>query len=345
MEQIKQELFKNITSFVSEIELCFDYVDTCKINKYIENIKKSPERFDKFVSSTCVHLKFFEKDICFVLFGKQKVKSEQYDFVNNICLFGDNEESCLLSLSVFKDENKNTKKSFLKYVYNIYMSSLFIATPDETQLTEELRAYVDKVSKEIAQATQATQATQAAQNQAAQPKRSAIHSVPDGVPAGMPSMASMMGMMGGMMGGGGAGMPAGLESMMSSILGNKDILNIATEISEQMKNEQMNPMAMISDLMSGKPDSRLNNLVSRVQENVESKISSGEINKELFEEQAKSIIQTVHNSDVDLGVPGMLSNLMNDMKGMSGENAVNEEELEKFIKELESKAKEEIKKK
>ena len=137
--------------------------------------------------------------------------------------------------------------------------------------------------------------------------------------------------------GGGGGMPAGFENIMSNLMGNKDILNIATEISDQMKNEQINPMAMLSGLMSGKMDPSLTNLVSKVQESVENKISSGEINKQQFEEQAKNIIQTVNSSDLDMGVPGMLGQLMKDIKGKTGEDNVeiNDEELEKFIKELE----------
>jgi cob(I)alamin adenosyltransferase len=326
LEQIKQNLFNNVASFVNELELSFDYIDAeliSKINKYIEDIKNKPERFGKFAKFTRNHLGLFEKQICFILFGKQKVRTEQYEFVNSILLFGDDKDNCLLNLSLFDKENKNTKKGFLKYVYNIYMSCLFLSSTKEN-LTEELNLYLEKVQKEIEEASQANAAAVVPTNKQKQKKRETV-----------PSMASMMT---GMMGGGG-GMPAGLENIMSNLMGNKDILNIATEISEQMKSEKINPMSMLSGLMSGKMDPRLTNLVSKVQENVESKITSGEINKEQFEEQAKNIIQTVNSSDIDMGVPGMLSHLMKDIKGMngSGENNVeiNDEELEKFIKELE----------
>jgi hypothetical protein len=332
IEQIKEELFKNINSFVNEIELSFDYLDNTiisRINKYVGNLKTNQVDFDRFAGYTYEHLKPFEQDICFVLFGKQKVKTDRYNFINDISLFGDSKENCLLNLSVFKEENKNTKKSFLKYIYNIYMSSFFITinksgTPDETQLTDELNSYVSKVQQELKDLTAANELKE--KTAVDVPRRNASSSRPN---APIPNMSNMR------------GMPAGLESMMSSLLGNKDILNIATEISEQMKSEQINPMSMLSGLMSGKMDPRLNSLVSRVQENVENKINTGEINKEQFEEQAKSIIQNVHNTDLDLGLHGLnsvMSNLMNDMKGQMGGDMndlkVNEEELENFMKQM-----------
>lgn len=330
-EQIKQNLFNNMTSFVNELELSFDYLDAAlisHINKYIEDIKGNPEKFDKFVSFTRNHLGAIEKDICFILFGKQKTRTVQYDFVNSIVLFGDDNSSCLLNLSLFKDENKNTKKGFLKYIYNIYMSTLFLSNT-EGNISDELHSYTKKVQTEIEEARKAnSNANNGVQNKKKHKTRVAQQ---------QNTMPSMAGLLNGMMSGGTGNMPAGLENMMSSLLGNKDILNIATEISEQMKTEQINPMSMLSGLMSGKMDSRLTNLVTKVQENVESKITSGEINKEQFEEQAKSIIQTVNRSDIDMGVPGMLSHLMKDIKGMKdvSDIDIDDEQLQKFIEELE----------
>jgi hypothetical protein len=110
-------------------------------------------------------------------------------------------------------------------------------------------------------------------------------------------------------------MSGGMGDMMSSILGNKEILNIANEISQQMKDENINPMMMISSLMSGKPNNQIEKLVGRIQQNVENKISNGEINKEHFEEQAKSIFESVNKTNLD-GIPGlsgMLGNLMKEM--------------------------------
>ena len=105
---------------------------------------------------------------------------------------------------------------------------------------------------------------------------------------------------------------------MESLLGNKEILNIATDISQKMHSQQLNPMSMLSSLMSGDiENSQLQGLVEEIQQKVEDKINSGEINKDSLEDQAKNIMGTIsNNSDTLNSMPGMSSLINNMMKEM-----------------------------
>lgn len=287
---IKNELFTNLDRLSNEIDLSFDFIDRSVINKvyeYIENIKQSDDLFSTFIKNTCVHLKTFESNISFALFSKQKYKSDKLDFLNRVKLF-DEGGTFVLDFAIFHKENKNTKKSLIQYLYNIYMSShFFYVTNNDGDITKELSDFIGNIQSDISSAESRKQRKEDVDTSQRQ--------IPQ--PSGL------------------EGMSGGMGDMMSSILGNKEILNIANEISQQMKDENINPMTMISSLMSGKPNNQIEKLVGRIQQNVENKISTGEINKEHFEEQAKSIFESVNKTNLD-GIPGlsgMLGNLMKEM--------------------------------
>ena len=55
LEPIKAELFKNIESFINEIEICFD-INISKIQLYIKNLKTNKDDFTMFVDKTYLHL-------------------------------------------------------------------------------------------------------------------------------------------------------------------------------------------------------------------------------------------------------------------------------------------------
>ena len=85
-----------------------------------------------------------------------------------------------------------------------------------------------------------------------------------------------------------------------------------------MHSQQLNPMSMLSSLMSGDiENSQLQGLVEEIQQKVEDKINSGEINKDSLEDQAKNIMGTIsNNSDTLNSMPGMSSLINNMMKEM-----------------------------
>lgn len=294
-ELIKKELFKNINSFINELELTMDYLGQetiSNLKKYIHSIKKNSDDFKTFVEYTNTQLSQFEPQISAVLFSNKKIKSDYYNFLNDICLFNN-----LLNFKVFENESKNTKKGLIKYLYSIYMSCIFLNQDlindndkdKDKELQSKLTAFINKIEKEAQEALKETDIKTSTKKSTRHQRRNAISDQGD------------------------------LNNVMDSILGNQDILNIANDISKKMQSQQLNPMTMLSSLMTGNIENTpLQGLVEEIQQKVEAKIDSGEINKEKLEEQAKSIIGSIHNNPSALNsMPGMtdlIGNMVKDME-------------------------------
>jgi hypothetical protein len=242
----------------------------------------------------------------------------------------------LLHFKIFENEVKNTKKDFIKYLYNIYMCCAFLGKACFGEsLSEKVSTFVEQIKKDaneaiiLPQQKKESHVRLQAPVQPLQPlqQREVVHEAfsenlnelmgkMNGIPGmtgipGMPEMNTTMmntmmnGMMSGMGSGSGSGMPNGINDIMSSILGNQNILNIASDISKQMHTQNINPMEMLSGLMSGNiENSPLQSLVGEIQQKVELKISSGEINKDELETQAQSIMNNINTNGMN-SVPGI----------------------------------------
>jgi len=75
---------------------------------------------------------------------------------------------------------------------------------------------------------------------------------------------------------------------------------LATDLSKDIQDQKIDPMMLLSSIMSGKPNDTIKNLVSNITNKIESKINNGEIDKTIFEQQAKNIINSVQNSNGDM---------------------------------------------
>jgi hypothetical protein len=326
---IKTELFKNLDSFINELSLTMDYISPESIKKYEQFIVKLKSEqgnhkvFNDFTSVTYNHLSEFEVKFSGALFSNKKVKTNYYDFLNNVFLFP---TSCQLKFDIFKDESKATKKAFVSYLYNIYLSCVFLTKYEnledkENDMSKELTDFIDKIKKE-AESAVTTEYEKVEKVQV--PRRNAISGPSNGQgnPFGanplfasfggatppqltpeqirqLPGLGNLESMMGGM------GNMGGLGGIMSSILGNQEILNIASDISHQMSTQQLDPMSMLTSLMSGNiENSPLNGLVSQIQQKVEMKIESGEIDKSELENQAQNIMNNIDPSQFG-SMPGM----------------------------------------
>lgn len=291
-EPIKNELFKNIDSFINEIELCFDYKNISKILTYINSIKENETLFNVFIDKTYLHLYKFEKEMSVILFSNHKIRTPAYKFLDNIVLFEDSPEP--LKLITFTNENKNTKKSFLKYIYNIYMSCFFIYLHqnknDTTTTNDTNNTFMTELNEFVSNITKKSQNTQEFPDP---PIEEII--IPNTTNTTNFTNANYD--------------TSGLNGLMSSLMGNIDIMNIANEISSEMKNETLNPMDIMSSLMSGNMnDGPLGDLMNKIKTSVDSKINSGEINQTLLEEQAKDIINKVQDTGM-ANLPG-ISNIL-----------------------------------
>lgn len=350
---IRNELFKNIENFTNEIDLLFDYIPketVQKINLYIKDIKKSDDKLNNFLDISYDRLKEFEVDMSCVLFSKQKIKTQRLNFMNEMRLYPLGEEF-LLNLDVFNSENKNTKKSLLKYVYNIYMTCSFLRR-DSKDPSESLNEFVLNIEREVQEARAREDALNAPkiedenenenENEDEQKNKEVIprhnnsrkkykNTMPPTMPRTMPHMpvdiASNLqsllssGFSGGLPSGG--SLPGGMDKMMSSLFNNNEIMGLATDIAEQMKTQQINPMSVLTEMMSGNmnnlsENSQFGKLMGDIQQKVESKINSGQINKELFEQEAKNVLENVNKENND--IPGLSDIMANMMKNMNMEN-------------------------
>ena len=306
-ELIKKELFKNISAFVNELELTMDYLDpqtVPSIKKYTSSIKKNNDEFKEFLEYTTHHLGSFESQISAVLFSNKKIKSDYYNFLHGVSLFNN-----ILNFKVFENESKNTKKGMIKYLYSIYMSCVFLKQNTSSEKNEgedlenKLAEFVNKIQLEAQSALKENDIKQGSSSKQSirHQRRNAIS-----VPRNGPTQG---------------GLGGGFDGIMESILGNKEILNIANDISSKMQSQQLNPMSMLSSLMTGNIENTpLQGLVEEIQQKVETKINNGEIDKNQLEEQAKSIIGTINNNPSALNsMPGMSDLISNMVKDMDNE--------------------------
>lgn len=244
-ELIKKELFKNVDSLLNELELTMDYLDPQvipSIRHYIKKIDKDNEEFSKFLEYTTQHLGSFEAKISAVLFSNKKIKSDYYNFLNGVSLF-----SNILNFRVFENESKNTKKGLIKYLYSIYMSSVFlyqtsqISSDNQTDvLQDKLNEFVTKIQTEAETALKEEDIKQ--KGSSSKKRRNAISVGRSNLGQSDPNILGALGNMEGL---------GDMGNVMESILGNKEILNIATDISQRMQSQQINPMSMLSSLMTG----------------------------------------------------------------------------------------------
>jgi len=263
---IENELLNTLGKFFNEIDLVFDYVDkqtVSKLKNYLVSLKDSTN-FKKFVKETILVLETYDKDISYIITTRNKIKTSQYSFLDNITLF-DN----ILCLSCFSHENKNTKRTIVKYLYNIYMSIFilnfgFIDNLNIDSFTTHLSDFLNGINLN----NEKEESIIEIKPYVKQDSRQNVNG---------PNI-----------------------NFLESLMKNSDIMNLATDLSKDIQDQQIDPMMLLSSIMSGKPNDTIQNLVSNITNKIESKINNGEIDKTVFEQQAKNIINSVQNSNGDI---------------------------------------------
>jgi len=265
---IENELLKTLGKFFNEIDLVFDNIDkqkVSKLQKYLGSLKDSTN-LKTFVKETILALETYDKDISYIMTTRNKIKTSEYSFLNNVTLF-DN----ILCFSCFSNENKNTKRSIVKYLYNIYMSVFIlnfglIDNINIDSFTTHLSNFLNGINlnsqMEFEEVITISSKNKIKQN----PKQNVNVNGPN-------------------------------INLLESLMGNSDIMNLATDLSKDIQDQKIDPMMLLSSIMSGKPNDMIQNLVSNITNKIESKINNGEIDKTMFEQQAKNIINSVQNSN------------------------------------------------
>ena len=95
----------------------------------------------------------------------------------------------------------------------------------------------------------------------------------------------------------------GMDDIMNSLFANKDLVNIASEFTADIQRQNINPMTMLGSLMSGKPDKKITDLINQISGKLERKLNSGELDKEVFEQQASNLMNTLKTSNITSQLP------------------------------------------
>ncbi len=278
---IEHEFSTVVQQLINEVDLLFDYIGEDKkrsLRKYAKQVEKSSEFRKAEIKAVYEQLKPYESNLYQTCYVNKKVRTAQLGFLDNIVLFNGT-----LNFDMFKNENKNTKITLTNYINSIYMAcsfSKFGASGDFSVdgFRKELDAFMSQLQARTERAKDIEQPVASSSK-----KKRHVHRRQK---------------------------KNGIDDIFGSLMANPQILNMAADITKDLENEQLDPMALLGSLMSGKPDAKLNNLVSNLTNKLEQKISSGEINKDELENQAKNIMNAVQDSDIAEQMP-MLKNLLN----------------------------------
>lgn len=294
----KTDMFKIINSFVDELDISFDLECISDIRQFIALIDHDETTLQRFIDENEQYLKKYDTNFSNSVLTKQK--KCDFTFMNEIHLFNN-----ILSLSVFSTENKNTKRSILKHVYNLCVfSSIF----NNRDTISQLPARDNHVTKEQIVEPIVEHFIDPLPQPSAQPfDLSSLTGLLGGStssenPSAPLDLSSLAGLLGGNQSS--ENSPnlnlanLNLGDMMGDLMKNTDIMGIAREITTEMQ-DNINPADLLSSIMSGNlTDGPIAGLMSKIQSSVDSKIQSGDIDPTVLENQAKEIMSKM-NLDID----------------------------------------------
>jgi hypothetical protein len=73
-------------------------------------------------------------------------------------------------------------------------------------------------------------------------------------------------------------------------MANKEIMNIASDMTNEIQIENIDPISLLTSLMSGKKDDKLLGIVHNITSKLEEKINTGKIDKNVLEKEAENIL-------------------------------------------------------
>jgi hypothetical protein len=266
---LSKEFILNLTQMITEFDLVFDYVDK-KVIKSLYTYKSKIENDSAFkqneMKSYIKIMEPYKDNLAKIVLPTVKVKTHEFNFLNDLLLF-DN----ILEFKIFSSENKNTKKTLVQYLYNMYMSCILVDLPLDTA-NLELTSFMEMIQARIPKPVE---------NKVRHKRHTPSNN--------------------------------DTNDVFNSLLSNPDIINMAKELTQDLQTQNIDPMSLMSSIISGKPDKKLEKIVNNISNKLEQKISTGEISKEALEQQAHRIIDVVENSDVTNQLP-MLKTLINQTK-------------------------------
>jgi hypothetical protein len=357
---VKEDLKSNLTKFFNEIELSFDYISketNHKLKCFLKKLDKN-EVFLEFTNSTLPILKTYEDKITYIITSKHKLKTSDFEFLNEIVLFNNKEHGQgILDFKVFNNENKNTKKCIVNYLNNIYMAIciLELGLENTSKNFNEIFAFVKNITdlRNKRERENEDHATSLDNNLDSNPPKL------DSNPSNLGGLSindivkSFTNMNFGNMNfddfnlgelqknlsnsldginefgkginiiqensikqqknrqqknrqreGQGQGQGQDQEEtpqipdlndgnfmdVFKSLMENKEIMNIASDLTRDIQDENIDPISLLTSLMSGKPNEKLEGLVSNITTKLQEKIKTGKIDQNVLEKEAENIL-------------------------------------------------------
>lgn len=263
---IKEQLIKCLRSFIDELSISFDYLDNIKeLESYYQF--ESDAAFERFVKETLTKLKSFEENITSISSEtRTKIRSTEYDFLNQLVLFNG-----LLDCKAFGHENKNTKRTLVKHFYSIYFLchvhqlSSFNVDDFESHLKDFLQTLdppkpnEDRESNSKRQSSSSTTTSRQHRASAQDP----------------------------------------FGPIMETMFSNPEIFNLAQEMSAELKSEDVNPLHLVQNVMSGNfQNNKMGQLIENMTSKLQTKIANGELDTKMLEEQASKLMSQLPINDL-----------------------------------------------
>ena len=221
---LKTQLLKLVNDFTREIELSFDYIDTHKLSKLkkkLDAMNNNDIKFKDFYNNIYDVLKTYNDNGS--LSVGEKVKTKELEFLSNIQLFG-------IHFSIFNEEKKNTKRTLINYLHEFYIVSNFLKCSSNGDSTENLFNEIHNMVKDL----NAPNVVSTKVDSNRKKKQTEPNSILDGI-----NMADLSN-------------TTGIDfSPFDNLMKNNDIMSIANELSSEMSTLDIDPMSMMTSLMSG----------------------------------------------------------------------------------------------
>ena len=85
-------------------------------------------------------------------------------------------------------------------------------------------------------------------------------------------------------------------NVFKSLMENKEIVNIASDLTRDIQNENIDPISLLTSFMSGKKDEKLESIVNNISTKLQEKINTGKIDKSILEKEAENILNNFKNT-------------------------------------------------
>jgi hypothetical protein len=357
IEFIEDDLKSTLNKFFNEIELSFDYVSKETIHKlkcFFKKIENGKNIYD-FAKTTCPVLKKYEDNIAYIVTGKTKFKTSDFEFLKELVLFDD-----ILEFKIFINENKNTKKTIINYINNIYMAICILEFGLEKTSKNFSEIYInDLINKKNKESIINVEKDDIKNyniknhdiknndiqnlnmnnilnsftknidlsnfgienidfnnlqnisfdnlDNISNNISSQFNDTLNGIDNFQDSVKILQDMLDKKEYKGDEGVEGdkkdkgnniginNLGDVFKSLMANKEIMNIASDMTNEIQIENIDPISLLTSLMSGKKDDKLLGIVHNITSKLEEKINTGKIDKNMLEKEAENILNKFKN--------------------------------------------------